>query len=122
MYISITAIPEGSFELRIFDDGHNENSDPIDTVCVLKKLSETECEVSMAKGHLYNQVNEEIGLIAYRMGYNVLKFKALRGVKVSRYAVEVSEDDSFTHYEVDLLAAASKLGVQRSTIVEDITS
>lgn len=114
MIVQLTPIPDGSYECRVFDDGHDPSKDPIDTVCVLRRVGERVCEVSLAHGHLYNEANEQIGVLAFIEGFDILRFKTVKSVeRVTRYATKIGEDDEFIYYEVNLVEKAAQLGVSR---------
>jgi hypothetical protein len=113
MQITVTPIPDGSHELRVFDDGHDPETAPIDAVCNLLNRGEGVCEVSLAHGHLYDQANIQIGIEAYRLGYDVLRFYATRDIKVTRHATRIGESPNYYFYEIDLAAKAREMGVER---------
>lgn len=105
--ITAREIPPGSYSLRIFGDDVVPNEADIETVLVLRNNGDGVCEAALAHGDLYAAANELIGLKAYELGFKILKFHALKHVKVTRWAAYLSEDEHFKYYEIDLEAAIS---------------
>lgn len=103
MIITDKWIPRRSRELRCFY-GDDEGAD-IDLVMVLRHINDNVCEISMAKGNMTSEAVIEIGLKAIEFGYSSLMFCALKGVKVTKWVEWVRDDEHYSYYCVDLLAA-----------------
>jgi len=112
MEIHVTEIPNGSHELRIFEDNHHYG-DEIDTVAVLRNLGNGEAELSLAHGHLSNEINIELGLKVYQLGYHTLYFYTRPGTKVTRWAVPVETDSpGWSKWKVNLGDAVTMYLIQ----------
>jgi hypothetical protein len=106
--VTAELIPDGSYALRVFrgDDVPGESN--IETVLVLRNLGDGVCEMSLARGKLYNEANMLIGIKAYELGFRELRFHVLKGKTVTRWAEKVSSHGTFDFYRVDLGAAVMK--------------
>jgi hypothetical protein len=105
MRVINTPIPPGSHELAVWVDlppSETDTGEPIDIVCNLIRVSDTECEVTKAKGNLSDDVNVAIGLMAARMGYTVMRFAVAAGGTSSRWAKYEYTRYGMDYYRVDL--------------------
>ena len=114
MQVTATKIPEGSYEIRVFSDDAIPGVDPIDLVLNLKQVERGVAEVSMAHGTMTNDANILMALKAMELGFKLLRFKALKGNKVTRWAEHTGSDEHFEHYIVDLDACAAKYLTDRA--------
>jgi len=102
--VAAKAIPEGSYELRVFHGEDVPGIADIETVLVLENLGGGVCEAALAHGHLYDEANVLIGLKAYELGFTELRFSVLRGRRATRHADFIGSDERFDFYRVDLPA------------------
>ena len=110
-------IPPGSHELAVWVDlppSETDTGEPIDIVCNLIRVSDTECEVTKAKGNLSDDVNIALGLMAESMGYTVMRFAVAAGGPSSRWAKYEYTRYGMDYYRVDLDEAV-KLYEKRGT-------
>ena len=107
MVIRSEKIPSGSYEVRIWRDGDDWEKDPILTVLNLKASEDdpTNAVVSMAHGHLSNEINIMVAREALRLGFLNLTWYVASGDQVTRWAELVKSDGVYDWYKVDLVAA-----------------
>jgi hypothetical protein len=103
--ITHKAIPEGSYEVRIFAGDDVPEEADITTVLVLENLGDDVCEVALAHGHLSHEYNVLIAMKAVELGFKRIVFSVLKGKKVTRLAEYLRSDKRFDYYTVDLMAA-----------------
>lgn len=96
-------IPEGSYEIRIFDGETLPHKSPIKTVLVLENLGDGACEASLAHGSLDNETNIAIARKAHDLGFKTLNFRVLKGTKASRLARYERSDENYDYYTANLL-------------------
>lgn len=114
MHLESTPIPEGSYEIRIWDDGVDWHGGKITVVLNLKRDGDTAI-VSMAHGHLSNEMNTLMGLEAIKLGFKKLVFYVPKGQeKVTRWATYTHSDDHFDWYAVNLERALEQYLTDRA--------
>jgi len=106
--MKLTAIPinNGSHALRIWfgEEGDTGDSgEDIDTMAVLERLSENECEVILTKGRLSDEANIRIALKAIELGYKKLHFLRSSGGPASHWAEYQKTVNGMDYYTVDLV-------------------
>jgi hypothetical protein len=111
--VTTAKIPDGSYEVRVFGGDDVPGESAIETVLVLRNCGDAVCEVSLAHGHLYNEANMLIALKAYELGFRTLKFHALKGAKVTRWAEKVGDDDVFNYFEAYLPSVITRMAMDK---------
>lgn len=116
MYYRMREIPDGSFEVAGFANGRQAvGRDDIDLSMNFLNLGNGVFEASQAFGEMSAEGNIALGLAAIEAGVKHLKFRVLRGRKVTRWATYTRSDEQFDYYSVDLQKSAELLNTQGDT-------
>lgn len=112
MRLIATPIPAESHEIAIWPDlppGDEDTGEPIETVCNLHHLTQYECRVTKAKGHLSDEINIAIGLKALELGYRIMHYTVKSGSGASHRGEYLKTVGDMDYYRVDLIKAAAEL-------------
>jgi hypothetical protein len=104
MYVEVQPIPNDSYGLRFWNREEDYLND-IELMVVLMNLGDGVAEVGLTKGDMTSEFNIALGLKAYELGFTRLRFTAVKDHKVTRWATKIRDDEDFSYYEVDLVAA-----------------
>jgi len=107
--VEVDRLPTGSYALCVFSDGVDQATADIEAVLVLRNLGNGVCEAAHAHGELSDEVNIQIGLKAMELGFDVMRFRVVRGHKASRHAEFVRTNGVHDFYMIELAKAKSRL-------------